>query len=194
MRHNQSGITLIEIIIGLTLTALAGFLVVGLLTSSGRLFMDQSIQVNHGLSTNQAKQEIADLIKSSAGVAAQYPAVGAAQFTTGSQVLVVKLPAISQSGQVIESVFDYGVVTKSPVGSKLLKKKIYPDPLSSRKSEDKVLSTSLNSLSFNYLDSNNNAVSPLQSVRITFIISLSDQGSLGDNENSSSSTVNLKNL
>ena len=57
-----------------------------------------------------------------------------------------------------------------------------------------MLSTSLNSLSFNYFDSNNNAVSPLQSVRITFIISLSDQGSLGDNENSSSSTVNLKNL
>lgn len=162
-----------------------------LLTSSGNLFLDQSVQVSQGLSSNQAKQEIGDLIRSSAGVVSQYPISGAAQYSTGSQILVLRMPSVSQNGQIIESVYDYAVVSPE---SKILRLQVFPDGSSLRKSENKVLSTSLKDLSFSYLDANNNPVSPTQAARITFTIDLLDKGGISENESNSSSTVNLKNL
>lgn len=192
--RRQSGFTVFEILIGISITAVAGFLITGLLTSSGQVFLDQTTQVNQGLSSSQSRQEIEDSIKYSAGVVAQYPPTGTAQFTTGDQVLVLKVPAVSANGQVIDSVFDYIVIAKNPSDSKILRKMIFPNGLSHRNSENKVLSTSLKSLGLVYLDGNNNQVSPTQAVRITYTINLSDQEGLTENNNSSTGTVNLKNL
>lgn len=192
--RNQLGLTIFEILIGITITAVAGFLITGLLTSSGEVFLSQTEQVNQGLSSSQARQEIEDLIKSSAGVVGQYPPTGTAQFTTGSQVLVLKIPTVGVNGKVIDSVFDYAVVTKYPVNSKILKKMVFPDAQSNRSSENKVISSSLKSLGLVYLDKNNNQVPPTQSARITYTINLSSDEGLTENSSSSSGTVNLKNL
>lgn len=193
MKLSQAGITLAEIVITLAIAGVGGFLIVGLLTSTSNVFVDQTIQVNQGISSNQAELEITDLIKSSAGVVNQYPASGAPQFTTGAEVLVLKLPSVSANGQVIDSVFDYAVLSKDP-GSKILRKRVFANAQSTRNNEDKVLSTSLDSLRFVYLDVSNNPVSPAQSVRVSFTVDLSDSAGLSENENSVSSTVNLKNL
>ena len=194
MRFFQRGISLPEILITLAIAGVGGFLIMGLLTSTTQVFKDQTTLVNQGLSVNQADLEIKELIKSSAGVMSQYPVSGSAQFITGPQTLILKIPAYSASGQVIDAIFDYAVITRDPTALKILRKHIFPDVQSFRNSENKVLATALDSLSFVYLDSSNNPVSPTQAVRITFIINLSDNGGLSQNESSSSSTINLKNL
>ena len=152
------------------------------------------MKVNQGLSVNQATQELTDLIKASAGVATQYPATGTHQFTTGSNVLILKLPSVSASGQIIDEVFDYAIITKEPAGSKILKIKIFPDNLSTRKSADKVVSTSLKNVNFTYLNSSNVQVPSSQAARINFIINQEDTIGAATGGNSSSAVVNIKNL
>lgn len=191
---NHRGWSLIEVLIVMTVAAVAGGLLINLMVSSNRIFFDQSAQINQGLSLNQAKLEITDLIKSSAGIAPKYPPTGTAQYTTDTDTIVVKLPALSASGDVIESVYDYAVIEADPSKSTILRKQIFKDNQSFRKTENKVLSSSLSTITFSYLDSNNLPVSADLAVRVGFVINLSTQSGFSSNESSGSGTVNIKNL
>lgn len=191
---NSRGWSLLEVLLVTTIAAVAGGLLISLIVSSNRLFFDQSAQISQGLSLNQAKLEITDLIKSSAGVVPQYPVSGTAQFVTDENTIILKLPAISASGDVIESVYDYAVIETDPIRDNVLRKQIFKDNQSNRKAENKVLSTSMNTISFNYLDGNNTSVSSNQAVRVGFIINLSTKSGFSSNDSTGSGTVNIKNL
>lgn len=192
--RNTKGWSLIEVLIVVTVAAVAGSLLINLMVSSNKVFFDESAQISHGLSLNQAELELVDLIKSSAGIATQYPAQGGAQYTTDPDTLVVKLPALSSSGNVIDSVYDFAVIEADAANPAILRKQLFKDILSYRKAENKVLLTSLDSLTFNYLDANNNVVSPNQAVRVNFRISLSTKSGFSKKESTGSGTVNIKNL
>jgi len=191
--QSNKGFSLPELILALTIVAILGGILVSLLNSTNSVFYDQSVKVKQGLSLNQASKELTSLIKSSAGIATQYPPSGAAQYSTNSQTLVLKIPSLNQSGGIIDQIFDYAIITKDSSNPKIMRKKIFVDPLSQRKSEDKVLSTSLKKLTFIYLDSSNTAVSPAEAVRINFTIKLAENINFTQNESSSSGTANLKN-
>jgi hypothetical protein len=182
-----------ELLVGLALSAVGGLLILGILVSSNNIFVTQSVQVNQGLSLNQSSYEITELIKSSAGVVSQYPETGAPQFVTSSQILVLKLPAFSANGQIIDSVFDFAVIARDPSSSKILRKYIFADGASSRKPENKVLSTTLNDLEFLYLDSGGNYVSSGQATRINYTINQLESAGFSPQESSSSGIVNIKN-
>lgn len=190
----QKGISLTEVLVSLAALSIAGVLLMNLLVSSNNIFVKETIKVNQGLSLNQATLEITGLIKSSAGVVAQYPISGNALYTTNSQTLVLKIPAITSGDQIIDTVFDYAVIDVDPANSKILRKRIYPSGQSIRKPENKVLTTSLYSISFLFLNESNNPISPPQSQRINYSINLSDPAGLSKNESSASAVVNLKNL
>lgn len=190
---NSKGISLPEILLGTVIAAVLGGILVNLLISTNALFFDQSIKLKQGLSLNQASKEITTLIKSSAGISSQYPPAGTADYTTNANTLVLKLPSVNQSGEVIEQVFDYAVLSKDPGSPKILRKKIFVDQVSYRNAEDKVLSTVLEDLTFVYLDSSNLSVSPAEAVRINFTIDLSENSNASENKSSSSGTANLKN-
>lgn len=191
--RNTKGITLPEILIGMTVAAVAGTLLINLLVSSNILFFNESVKVRQGLSLNQAAKEITASIKSSFAVVNQYPPTGAAQFTTGPEALVLKIPSIDQNGSVIDQKFDYIVFYKDPSSPKILRKQIFKDASSYRKEENKVLATSLDQLKFIYLDATNTQVAPVEAVRINFSINLDENTATSDNESSGSGTVNLKN-
>lgn len=191
---NTRGLSLVEVLIGITVAAVAGGLIINLLISSNSIFFNQSVKVSQGLSLNQASFEITDLIKSSSGVAAQYPVSGTAQYITDSDTLVIKLPALTASGNVIDSTYDYAVVTVDPQKPKILRMQIFPNASSSRQSVNKVLATSLNNIVFNYLDSGNGSTTPIQAARVGFTIKLLDNSAIQNNESSSSGVVNIKNI
>lgn len=191
---NSRGVSLVEILTVVTVGSIAGFLIINLMISSNKLIVDQSAQIEQGLSLNQTKLEITGLIKSSAGVASQYPEQGVAQYTGDSNTLILKLPAIDANGNVLEAVFDYAVVEPDIATPAILRLRIFKDNLSYRKTENKVLSTSLESFSVSYLDAGNNEVQPPQSERIYFIVNLSTKSGFSENESSGSGIVNIKNL
>lgn len=191
---NFRGWSLLEVLIVITIAAVAGGLLINILVSSNKLFFDQSAQISHGLSLNQTTYEITDLIKFSVSASSQYPPSGNPQYLTDSNTLVIKLPAISQAGDIIDSVFDYAVIEADSSNSKILRKKIIPDAQSYRHAENKVLSTALDSIEFSYLDINNSPVSPGQAARIKFVVNLATGSGFSENESSASGIVNIKNL
>lgn len=190
----SKGWSLLEVLIAVTVAAVAGGLLINLMVSSNKLFFDQSAQISHGLSLNQAVLEITDLIKSSSGIATQYPVQGAPQYVSDGDTLVIKLPSIDGNGSVIDSVFDYAVIEADQSKPEVLRKQIFNDNSSTRNSENKVLSTALDSVAFSYLDVNNGIVTPDQSARVGFTIILSTTSGFSENESSASSTVNIKNI
>lgn len=188
------GLTLLELLVGITVAGVAGLLLINLMVSSNNIFFNQSIQVNQGLSLNQTLREISDEVRLSAGTATQYPASGTAQFTTGSEQLVLKIPALDANGQVIDSVYDYAAFAKDSENPRILRKQIFVTGPSVRKTENKVLTTALESISFQYFDANNSPTTPSQAVRVSFSINLSDQAGQSEKESSGSGVVNFKNL
>lgn len=186
------GLSLVEVLIGITIVGIMGSLLVNLLVSSNSVFFNQSVRVSNGLSLNQTAREITSLIRSSAGIASQYPVTGAPQYTTDQNTLVLKFPAISQSGSVVNQAFDFVVITKDQIKPAILRQITFVDSLSSRKAQNKVLSTTLKSLRFIYLDVNNSPVSAAQAARINFIINLNESTGSPVNEGSASGTANLK--
>ncbi|HLC88376.1 MAG TPA: hypothetical protein VJG66_04985 [Patescibacteria group bacterium] len=191
---NSRGWSLVEVLIVTTVAAVAGGLLINLMISSNRLFFDQSAHITQGLALNQTELELTELIKSSAGIAVQYPVSGTPQYTSNSNTLVIKLPSLSSAGDVIESVYDFAVVGPDNVNPAILRKQIFKDASSFRKTENKVLSTNLSNLTFNYLDSSNNATSPALAERIGFSIELATKSGFSEKMSSGSGTVNLKNL
>ncbi len=188
------GLSLLEVLIGMTVAAVAGGLIINLMVSSNRIFINQTNQVSQGLSLNQSAREITNLIKSSSGISSQYPSTGTPQFITDSDTLVLKLPSLSSGGQIIDSVFDYAVISADSSNLAILRKYIFPGPGSVRKSENQVLSTSLNTLNFRYLDKSNNPAGVVETVRVNFSLTLKVSGGLSEKESSASGTVNIKNL
>lgn len=191
--RNDRGLSLIEVLIVMTVAAVAGGLLINLMVSSNRLFFDQSAHINQGLSINQTELELTSLIKSSAGVADQYPVSGASQYTSDSDTLIIKLPAISSSGDVIESVYDYAVVEADSDKPAILRMQVFTDDQSFRNPENKVLSTNLNSITFAFFNTSNNPTTPTQAKRVSFVIKLSTKSSFSNKEASGSGTVNIKN-
>ncbi len=191
---NNRGWSLPEVLIVITISAVAGSLLISILFSSNQLFFDQSTQISHGLSLNQANKEISDLIRSSLSVVSQYPASGSPQYTSDSDTLVLRLPAVDSGSNVIDSVYDYAVIEKDSGNINILRAMVFPDPQSTRRAKNKVLTTSHDHMEFNYLDSSNHAVSPGAAVRVYYIINLSTNSGFSANESSVSATINLKNL
>lgn len=191
---NFKGWSLLEVLIAITVAAVAGGLIVSLLVSSGKLFVDQSALISHGLSLNQAQLEMTEFIKSSAGIVSQYPVLGTPQYITDQNTLVLKLPGITSSGDVTNLFFDYAVIEADPSDSRILRKQVFKDNQSYRKNENKVLTTDLKTISFSYLDVNSNQIASDQAVRVSFIINLLTKSGLDNKESSGSGTVNLKNI
>lgn len=192
---NRKGISLVEILVGTTVAAIAGGLIINLMVSSNRIFINQTNQASQGLSLNQSAREITNLIKSTSGISNQYPPAGTPQFITDSDSLVLKLPALASGGQIIDSVFDYAVISADTSNPAILRKQIFVDPaVSERNPENQVLSTSLNTLTFRYLDTSNNPAGLLETARINFVLTLKQSNGLPEKESSASGTVNIKNL
>lgn len=191
--NSSRGLSLPEILLGITIAAVAGGLLINMLISSNSVFFDQSIKIRQGLSLNQATMEVTGLIKSSAGIVSQYPPSGTSEYTTNSDTLVLKIPSINQSGGIIDQVFDYAVLSKDSSNPNILRKKIIVDDSSFRNEEDKVLSTVLEEIEFIYLDSANTPVAPAEAVRISFTINLTENTGNYESKSSSSGTANLNN-
>lgn len=191
MKKNP-GFTLIELLIIITVSVIAGSLLVATLVTSNSLFINQSSKVSQGLSLNDSVSEISELIKLSSSIVPSYP-VSSPQYFTNDHTLVLAIPSIDTSGQVIVDTYDYTVIAKDTNKPNILRLNLFPDPTSSRKSQNKVLATNLSEITFIYLDNNNNPISIAQAVKVNFTINLTENNGLSSQTGSASGLINLKN-
>lgn len=192
MRLPKNGFSLVEVLIAVTVSGLAGILIVALLVQNNGLFFQQSAKVSQGLRINDAASQVSELIKSSSSVSSTN-LIGSPEYSTGSDTLVLALPAFDSSGNLLTNVYDYGIITRDSQNLNLLRKIIFTDSASARKSENRVLATKLVRLTFVYFDDSGNVVSSTSATRINFTINLDEKAGYKTQQSSASGQINLRN-
>lgn len=176
------GFTLVEILIASSVALIIGILLLSILANNNGVFYKQNAIINEGLSLNDAMSEIDKNISQAINVVD----------TSDSHTLVLKLPALDANG-VLNNIYDYVIIAKDADNNNILRKKVFPDPASNRKSEDLNLTTILDSIDFSYLDRSGAIVSPNLATSVSVTLSVkSSYGSI-TSARSSTSVTTLKN-
>ena len=188
----EKGITLVEALITLAIATVVGTLLLIIMVNTGGIFYKQSSKLEQGLNINDALGAIGQIVKESSSVAASYPLVPPPTYTSGAKHLVLKVPSISPSGDIIESIFDYFVFFLEG-GS--LRFKTFPDPQSARSAQDQIFSTKVESLLFQYLDSQipPQEVIPTSASKIKVTLKLKQKAGTGVEQNIATKEANLRN-
>lgn len=189
MREN--GFTLLEVVLVAGLAIIVGTLLITILVQNNGFYYKQNSIIAEGLSLNDAMRGMDTYIRQAVAVASTY-IDGTTSYTSDGQTLVLKLPSLN-SEEIIENTYDFVVITKDSEKPNVLRLRVFPDVLSSRKGENLVLTTLVESYNFKYLDKAGNEVPPPSAVAVENTLSvLSKTGSIQSNR-TSSSIVTLRN-
>ncbi len=183
------GFTLPEVIIASVVAVLVGGLLLGILVQGSGVFYNQSQKVSQGLSINDTLSKIRGFLKEAQSVASGYPVISP-DYTSSSSTVVLKIPSIDSSDNVLINTFDFVVFSKD---SDKLIFKLFPDSLSSRKSQDQILSLNVDSVNFAYFDSLGIAVSPTSAVKVKITLRLKQKTGREEETNVATSEANLRN-
>src|SRR3990172_2533476 len=144
------GVSLVELIIGMSIVGFMGVLIAALYLSHFKLFSSQNTRIEVASENKIALEEITNQIRESQGVAAT---CCSPTETTNSNVLVLQIWPLNASDDPTEPnpnptpQYDYIVYKKV---SDTLKKKIVPAVGSTRPSSDKIIASKINTLTFTY--------------------------------------------
>lgn len=187
----QKGLTLIEVLISALIAVMAGGLLLAVIVNSTNFFYKQSAKVNIGLNANDALAQISQNIKESAKVAPSY-SPGAETYTSGATQLILKVPSQDPSGSIISDTFDYFVYF---LDQSSLRLKTFPDILSVRKPQDRIFSTNVDSLFFQYLNSQNPPaeITPAAASKVRVTLTLNIKSGMSFETNTATTEANLRN-
>lgn len=145
----MKGLTLIEVLVAMGIASLVGVLLLVIIVNSAGLFTQQSSKVQAGLNSNDALVKIRSTIKDASTVAVSYTS-GQTTYTTGSTQLVLKVPSIDTSNNIIANTYDFLIFY---LDQKILRFKTFPDAQSSKSASDQIFSTDVENLDFKYFNS-----------------------------------------
>lgn len=185
------GLTLVEVLIAIGISIIVGALLLAIIVNSSGLFYNQSSKVGQGLGVNDALSKIRSTIKESGGIAASYT-FESTTYTTGATQLVLKLPSLDTSGNIISDTFDHFIFF---LDQTKLRFKTFPHSLSSRKMQDQIFTTSADSVRFQYFDSTAppNEVAPESAAKVRISLSLKQKVGQSFEVSSATSEASLRN-
>ncbi len=188
----KSGLTLVEVLIAMGISSVVGTLLLVIIVNSSGLFYQQSSKVSQGLTVNDALVTIRSNIKEAGSIAANYPQSGSPLYTSGPLQLVLKIPSIDVSGNIILSTFDYFVFFAD---QSKLRLKTFPNGLSQRAALDQIFMTNLKNLNFKYLNSAvpPQEVTPEQALKIRVTITAEQKSGAGLESLTATSEAILRN-
>lgn len=143
------GLTLVEVLIAMGIATIVGSLLLVIIVNSTGLFYTQSSKLSQGVGINDALQKVKDSIRQSSSVASSYQD-NSTTYTSSSTQLILKIPSIDTSGNVIGETFDYYVFFTD---QNFFKFKSFPASQSSRKAFNQILSSNVDGLTFQYFGS-----------------------------------------
>lgn len=147
----EKGLTLLEILVAMGISMVAGMLLLTIITNSLGLYNQQSSKLEQGLNINDALVQVRNNIKSSSGIASTFSS-GGDSYSIGATQLILKIPSIDSSNNIISETYDYYVYY---LDSNKFRFKSYPNAQSVRKPQNQILSTLTDSLKFQYFNSAN---------------------------------------
>lgn len=187
----ERGLTLIEILVAMGIASIAGVLLVVIMVNSAGVSTKESLKVQNGLNINDALAKVRSTIKQASSVAASYT-YNSTTYTTGPTQLILKVPSIDNSNNIISDTFDYFVFL---LDGKVLRFKIFKDPASSRQLVDQVFSTNVSNLTFRYLNSANPSVEvlPTSAAKVQIILTLMQKAGVVVETQIATSEASLRN-
>lgn len=185
------GLSLIEIIIAIGVAGLIGGLLILIIVNSAGIFYKQSSKLSEGLNINDALSQIRKTIKQSNAVQTSFTS-GPQIFTSSPTQLVLKVPAVDNANNIIINTFDYFVYY---LDQKSLHFTVFPNSLSSRKTQDQLFSTFVDNLLFQYLSLANPPVEvvPPDAQKIRISITLKQKSGTDFEIITATSEANLRN-
>lgn len=187
----DKGLTLLEVLIGLGITVVAGVLLQVIIINSAGLFSGQSSKVQAGLNINDTLSKVRGSIKQASAVADHFT-YGPTTYTTGASQLVLQVASIDSSNNIIANTYDFFVFLSD---QNFLRLKIFPDPLSFRKGADQIFSNVVDSLKFQYLNSAQPPVEviPTSATKVRITLTLKQRIGVSLETNIATSEANLRN-
>lgn len=178
----MKGLSLMEVLIAMGIAIVVGGLLLIIIVNSAGLFYKQSSKVEQGRNINDALTQIRQNIKQSSSI----------DPTSTPEQLVLKISSIDSSGDIIADTFDNFVFSKD---QRNLRFKTFPNALSSRKAQDQIFSTSVDSLNFQYLDLANppNEVAPVSAVKVRITLTLKQKSGADYETNTATTEASLRN-
>lgn len=184
-----AGLTLLEVLIGLSIVGFIATLVISIYFAHFRLFSNQNTSLDVATQNKIALDEVTNQIRESQSVVTTCPNCGSD--TTGSGVLVLRLWPQDASGEPFDpgsTIYDYIVYKLDPSDYTRFLKKIVADPASSRKSSEKIIAVNISNLQFTY-----NSADVTQASEITVTITTSAKSLNKTHTNTQSSKASLRN-
>ena len=187
----MKGLSLVEVLIAMGIAIVVGALLLVVIVNSSGLFYKQSSKVEEGLNINDALLQIRSSIKDARSVVSSY-SDGSTTYTTGSTELILKIPSIDNSNNIINETFDYYVFFLDQ--QKFLFKS-FPDIASFRKAQNQIFSTKVDSLVFEYFNSANPPVEviPALAKKVRITLTLKQKSGADFEINIATSEANLRN-
>lgn len=182
------GFSLLEVVLGGGISLIVGILLVGILINNSGFLYKQNSLVSEGLSLNDAMHQIETVLRQAVSVEADFTK-DTTVYMTDSDTLVLRIPAL-QNGEILDNVYDFVVIEVDSGKAEILRRYIFPDPLSERPAANTVLTTVLETVQFFYQDKAGNVVSPTaaQAVGVTLNVNPST-GAIGSSRSSTAVTT-----
>lgn len=187
----MKGLSLIEVLVAMGIATVAGVLLVAVIVNSTGVFSQQSSKIQTGLNINDAFMQIRSNIKQANSIADQY-VNGGDIYTTDDDQLILKVASIDVNNNIVDDAFDYFIVFKD---QNILRFRVFPDAASSRESVDRIFSTSLDNITFQYFNSAvpSVEVTPTEAVKVRVSLTLKQKAGAGFETNIATSEANLRN-
>ncbi|MBI2356199.1 MAG: prepilin-type N-terminal cleavage/methylation domain-containing protein [Candidatus Doudnabacteria bacterium] len=138
----DAGFTLIEVIIVVFMLGMAMLVLTSLFLNQNQVYQSQTAELNVTADARFALDDIDSSVRAADVVAASY-----SSYTTGTQVLVLQIPSINASNQIIAAAYDYFVYYLT--GSDFFRQ-IFPNASSSRQATTKKIASNVTGLLFSY--------------------------------------------
>lgn len=187
----DKGFTLMEVLITTAVSVIVGVLLLVIIVNSAGVYYKQSSKFQEGTNTNDIQTIIGENIKSSSAIVVSYTS-GDTTYTSGVTQLVLKVPSVDSSDNIISNTFDYFVYF---LDINKLRFKTFPDAGSFRKAQDQIFSTLVDSLTFQYF---NSATPPLEVIpssasKVRITLRLKQKSGAGFEISIATSEANLRN-
>lgn len=183
----QKGFSLVEVLISLFIAITSGILLMVIIVNSIGLFYSQSSKLEQGVGVNEVLSKVKETVREASSIAVSY-----SSYTTSATQLVLKIPAINSLGDIIPSTFDHFIFHKD---QDKLRFKVFPDSLSSRKTQDQILSSNVLNLLFQYYNSQvpPQEVLPSSAVKVRITLTLKQKSGASFEQTIATSEASLRN-
>lgn len=184
------GLTLLEVLVAVGIAAVAGTLLIVIIVNSAGVFSNQLPKVQEGLNINDSLSVVRSTIKHANAVSGQY-LDGSTVYTSGTSQLVLQASSIDASNNIIDNTLDYFVFF---LDQNFLRYKTFPNPLSSRKPGNRILSDNVENLVFKYFASiPPGEVAPQDANKVRITVTLKPRAGSALGANIATTEANLRN-